>query len=653
MGRVNFLLNAENRLFKMDSGNKKFLYSIPVFPIIFLLFIFLLTVNISYFFFHIKTNLPVFFTVFNFLFVPAFILLFIKYAKSISPAKAADVNNQTETRFKELIESLNYPIVRVNLEGNFVFANETYCKKFGKSENELRGTQFQPLVRPEDLQSSLKKIENLKEPPHRIILEQRADTVDGWRWIEWESDAIFDRNGNFIEIQAIGRDITERKESEAKLHLQEMAIQRTINGVVITDPTQPDNPVIFCNPAYEKITGYKAEEVIGRNPRFLQGIGTDRLTVEKMRNALKKEEECNVTILNYRKDGTPFWNEIRIIPIRSKGGKLVNYLAIKRDITDRMDDERIIKESEIKFRSIVEQSIDGIMLIDEAGVIVEWNYALEKITGISKKDTIGKSITESEFCKAPESENLKESSTRLKNVIIEIIEKRGTKNFNSTIDDEIMLKNGEIKSLQSIVYPIITDRGIMIGTVIRDITQRKSIEKQNIILNRAIESSASGVVLFDLNFSVQYVNASIIQMMNVSADIELKGRVIFDFISDNDIEVVKNKYIPLLLKNEEWFGEIELKNLNGDLINSEVNCSFVKNNDNYPIYILAIINDITERKKHELAIKESEQRYRLVVDNIKEIIFKTDAAGNLGIPKPGLGRNNGVFEGRKHRKVIS
>ncbi len=634
MNRLKCLLNTENRLFKLSSDNKKNIFLLPVLPLMFLAFLFVLTVNISYFLINSINHFKVILIIFDLLFIPSAAILFIKFVLSMKPSNAADKPHQNESRFKSLIESMNYLIVRVNLNGQFIFVNEAFCKKFGKSSDELLGTAFMPLVDPENLQATMEKLKKIKEPPYRIDFEQCVNTVEGLRWIEWENNAIADSSGNIFEIQSIGRDITERKNYEEKLHLQELAIQKTANGVVITDATSHDNPVIFCNPAYEKMTGYKSDEVIGKNPRFLQGPDTDRSTIEKIRNTLKKQEECNVIILNYKKDGTAFWNEIRIIPIHDKKGKLVNFLGIKRDISDRIDDEKTIKASETKFRSIVEQSIDGVMLIDEAGMVVEWNHALEKITGFSKKETMGKSLFELKLNKEVEGEVSKESSYKFQNIIREIIEKKGTKYFNRTFEDELITKKGEIKSLQSIVYPIITDKGVMIGSVIRDITQTKRIEKQNVILNRAIESSASGVVLFDLNFYVQYVNKSIIQMMGAENDSELKGRSVFDFISENDIEVVRNEYIPELLKNSEWFGEIELKRLNGQPVSGEVNCSFVINDQNIPVYMLAIINDITERKKSEEALKESERRYRLVVDHIKEVIFQTDAAGNWEFLNP-------------------
>jgi len=269
------------------------------------------------------------------------------------------------------------------------------------------------------------------------------------------------------------------------------------------------------------------------------------------------------------------------------------------------------------------------MLIDESGIVIEWNYSLEKITGISKKETIGKPLREINFNILSEDGKSPGRTYKLVATIEEIIEKKGTKNFNKTFEDEIIGKNGKYMSLQSVVYPIITEKGIMIGSVIRDITEKKKIEKQNMVFSRAIESSASGVVLFDFDYyNVQYVNKTTVQMLNANINSDINGRPIFDFICEEDAERIIKQYIPELRVNGEWLGEIKLKRLDGELLDVYINCSYVKDESNDPVFLLAIINDISQRKKHEEALIESEQRFRFVVDNIKEIIFQTDAEGN-------------------------
>ncbi len=117
---------------------------------------------------------------------------------------------QSEYRYRGMIESQQELVVRVDPQGCFTFVNEAYCRKFGKTPEELLGTSFQPLVHPEDLPATLAAMEDLNIPPYRISVEQRARTVEGWRWIAWEDFALRNEAGEIVEIQATGRDITER-----------------------------------------------------------------------------------------------------------------------------------------------------------------------------------------------------------------------------------------------------------------------------------------------------------------------------------------------------------------------------------------------------------------------------------------------------------
>ncbi|WP_402463760.1 SpoIIE family protein phosphatase [Isoptericola aurantiacus] len=108
----------------------------------------------------------------------------------------------------------------------------------------------------------------------------------------------------------------------------------------ISDPSQPDDPLIWVNPAFCRVTGYSAEEVLGRNCRFLQGEGTDRATVDRIRAALDAGEAFGETLLNHRKDGTPFWNQVVVSPILDEDGTITHHVGIQTDVTERVHAER-------------------------------------------------------------------------------------------------------------------------------------------------------------------------------------------------------------------------------------------------------------------------------------------------------------------------
>jgi HTH-type transcriptional regulator, bacterioopsin transcriptional activator and related proteins len=118
------------------------------------------------------------------------------------------------------------------------------------------------------------------------------------------------------------------------------AIDEAPIGITLTDPNRPDNPIVYLNDAYERLTGYDPEFVRGRNCRLLQGPESDPGAVRQMRDAVDSEEPVAVELLNYREDGTPFWNRVDISPIFDERGELVNFVGFQTDVSERKRAER-------------------------------------------------------------------------------------------------------------------------------------------------------------------------------------------------------------------------------------------------------------------------------------------------------------------------
>lgn len=126
-----------------------------------------------------------------------------------------------------------------------------------------------------------------------------------------------------------------KKANKPAFPLKANAISLVSNGVVITDATKKDNPIIFVNEAFTKISGYTAEEAVGKNCRFLQGTATSQNELDKIREAIKKGTRVHSVLKNYRKDGHQFWNELYITPIKDESGKVTNFIGIQNDITEK------------------------------------------------------------------------------------------------------------------------------------------------------------------------------------------------------------------------------------------------------------------------------------------------------------------------------
>lgn len=138
--------------------------------------------------------------------------------RDITESKAAqEALRESENHYRGLVESQQDLIVRFKPDGRFTFVNDAYCRKFGKSRQELLGKEIMPLVHVEDRQATREAMEDLYRPPYRATMQQRARTAEGWRWLEWEECAIRNQLGKIVEIQGVGRDITERKQAEDAL----------------------------------------------------------------------------------------------------------------------------------------------------------------------------------------------------------------------------------------------------------------------------------------------------------------------------------------------------------------------------------------------------------------------------------------------------
>ncbi|WP_142058942.1 SpoIIE family protein phosphatase [Pseudonocardia kunmingensis] len=118
--------------------------------------------------------------------------------------------------------------------------------------------------------------------------------------------------------------------------LRDRAVVATGMSFVITDPRRKDNPLVWVNPSFVALTGYPADEVVGWNCRFLQGANTDRVGVRRIADALRRGEPVTEVLLNYRRDGSAFWNEIAISPVFDGAGELVNFVGVQNDVTERV-----------------------------------------------------------------------------------------------------------------------------------------------------------------------------------------------------------------------------------------------------------------------------------------------------------------------------
>jgi PAS domain S-box-containing protein len=164
--------------------------------------------------------------------------------------------------------------------------------------------------------------------------------------------------------------------------LVDRAVYSSADGILITDATQPDNPIVFVNPGFERMTGYAAEEVIGNNCRFLQRGDRDQPALDELREAIKAGREHRVILRNYRKDGEPFWNELHVAPVYDEEGNLANFIGVQDDVTGRKRVEEALEESEGRLRLAVEATGLGTWDFYPATGELRWDERCKAVFGL-------------------------------------------------------------------------------------------------------------------------------------------------------------------------------------------------------------------------------------------------------------------------------
>jgi PAS domain S-box-containing protein len=147
--------------------------------------------------------------------------------------------------------------------------------------------------------------------------------------------------------------LAEKAELADTIRLHDRAMSESNNGVVITDARKPDNPIVYVNPAFERLTGYLAEEVLGRNCRFLQGEDRDQQGLAELREALREGKAVTVVLRNFRKDGTEFWNEFSISPVHNGAGTITHFVGVQNDVTAAVANQGILASLNENLEAVV------------------------------------------------------------------------------------------------------------------------------------------------------------------------------------------------------------------------------------------------------------------------------------------------------------
>ena len=237
-------------------------------------------------------------------------------------------------------------------------------------------------IHPEDsLKMSVKLYSFLEQKTERWQDEYRFKCADGsYKYVFDRGFLVKDKDGKAIRMIGAIQDVTKQKEEEQRLKLLETVITQTKEAVVITDTDTSNNPIpniIFVNPAFTKMTGYKAHEVIGKSPIMFSGAKSDMGELERLSTSIKNNKECFIETISYKKNGEEYWVNFSMIPVTNKEGEHSHWISIQRDVTKEKIQQR---EREQLIRELTQNNKD----LKQFSYITSHNFRapLSNLTGL-------------------------------------------------------------------------------------------------------------------------------------------------------------------------------------------------------------------------------------------------------------------------------
>jgi PAS domain S-box-containing protein len=296
------------------------------------------------------------------------------------------------------------------------------------------------------------------------------------RQVHVRGEAETDANGKVVRLHGTLQDISELRQVQENLrqaHQQlDAIIQASPLGISAIDR---QGRVTLWSPASERLFGWTQAEVLGQDlPTIPDEMG------EEVRQQIHEElaGSFRTGLVNpcRRKDGMLLDISISTAPLRDARGNITGSMAIYEDISQRKQAEQALRESEQRFRTFIEQSAEGVSILDEQGRIIEWNDAQERLSGLARQEVIGKYSWDVQDWRLPPEIRSLPNYERLKTETMQALQTGQSLLFNRTMDGEIARPDGVRRYLRQTVFPIKTEKGFRLGAVTQDITELKQAD---------------------------------------------------------------------------------------------------------------------------------------------------------------------------------
>ena len=531
------------------------------------------------------------------------------YFKEVTESKKAkELIEKSNERFEYVTKATFDAIWDWDLTVNKIYWGEGFEKIFGYNLTELKDDSYAwtKNIHPDDLEKITKSYyDTVKSNATNWIEEYRYKKSNGqYAYIINKGIIIRDTAGRATRIIGAMQDITKRKQEEVRLKLLESVITNMDDSILITEAEPFDEPgprIIYTNDAFTKMTGYTADEVIGKTPRILQGPKTDREELNKLAAAIRKWQPYEVILLNYKKNGEEFWIHISINPVADASGWFTHWIAIERDVTQQKREEERLKLLE----SVITNTNDAVVIKEakpssELGrKIVYVNESFTRMSGYNPDEIIGRTHKLLQGPNTNEEELVRfyKALDEWQPFEISII------NYN---------KKGKEYWVNLSLNPVTNSKGEYTHwiSIERDVTERKNQEKKlketTQRLLDTIESIQDGFYTLDPNWNVSYWNKEAEKMSGRTQE-EMIGKNFWELYDGRISEKINTAFHKAKSNN---------KPIRFEVYSKQSNYWFELNAFPSEMGLTVYFKNITERKHTESKLKKIN---RSLENHVKEL----------------------------------
>lgn len=371
---------------------------------------------------------------------------------------------ESEQRFRLVFENAAIGQTITDFKGKFLKVNKAFCNLLGYTEDEIYTLDIPAVTYPPDMKTSWEIVGNLKLSSGNVKhFQKRYITKTGE--IVWGAVSIIiqrDRNGVPSYLISQVQDITKREHALNQLKKLSRAVEQSPVSVVITDK---DGYIEYVNPMFSSITGYSYTESIGKKTSILKSGKTAKDKYAELWMTISGGKAWRGELLNKKKNGEFYWDEVVISPLKNSDNVITHFIAVQEDITGKKRAEESILKSENEFRSVWENSVDGMRLCSEDGTIVRVNEAFCRLF-IGKKE---------EF----EGNQLDIIYKYGKKTLRKFSDSFNKKKIRTKFETKVVLKNGKTVWFDiSNSFIEQQDQPVLLLSIFRDITAKKKVEKE-------------------------------------------------------------------------------------------------------------------------------------------------------------------------------